>query len=91
MMAWGWRWQASEVADKLGLTDVLTTRVSLAHAVAPACSGNVFIFSVPLLVPALRVFCLRRALGLCRGGVVRAHKHRGARALLLGYVCLLGR
>jgi hypothetical protein len=50
-MTWWWRWQASEVADKLGLTDVLTTRVPLAHAVAPACSGNVFVFAVPLLAP----------------------------------------
>ena len=37
--------QVSEVADKLGLTDVLTTREDLARAVAPACSGNVFVFA----------------------------------------------
>jgi hypothetical protein len=37
--------QVSEVADKLGLTDVLTTREDLARAVAPACSGHVFVFA----------------------------------------------
>lgn len=37
--------QVSEVADKLGLTDVLTTREDLARAVAPTCSGNVFVFA----------------------------------------------
>ena len=37
--------QAAEVADELGLTDLLTSRPEMAEALAPSCSGNVFLFA----------------------------------------------
>ena len=46
--------QAQEVADKVGLTDVLTSCPVLAQAVAHTCS---FVFLVRLLASTLRSFC----------------------------------
>ena len=37
--------QAAEVAGELGLTDLLTSRPEMADALAPSCSGNVFLFA----------------------------------------------